>query len=151
MTSMRGAPVPGGGAGAGVRSILVKAAMRNAAVLPVPVCDWPATSLPRRASGSAPSWIGVMVTKPASRMPSRTGAGRSSPLKSTRAGASRALRGGRGRRRRRAAAEDARTQDPDLVEDDDRTRHQRLVERVGRRREHGAGDERAEDGVLAVL
>ena len=36
----------------------MKAAIRNAAVLPVPVCDCPATSLPRRASGRAASWIG---------------------------------------------------------------------------------------------
>src|SRR5438093_13503235 len=124
--------------------------MRKAAVLPVPVCDWPATSLPLRASGSAPSWIGVMVTKPASRMRSRTGAGRSSPLKSTTV-----ISGtlGRGRRRRRGgpAPEQARADDADLVEDDERAGHQRLVERIRRRRQDGAGDERAQDGVLAVL
>ena len=44
--------IPGG---TGVRSSLVNAAIRNAAVLPVPVWDWPATSLPRRASGRAAS------------------------------------------------------------------------------------------------
>ena len=42
----------------------MKAAIRKAAVLPVPVCDWPATSLPLRARGSVPSWMGVMATKP---------------------------------------------------------------------------------------
>src|SRR5881409_2330214 len=68
---------PAGGAGAGGRRRRVDPAMRNAAGLPVPVCDCPATSLPRSASGSAASWIGVAVTKPASRMPSMTGAGRS--------------------------------------------------------------------------
>ena len=72
----------GAGGGAGVRSSWVKAAIRKAAVLPVPVCDWPATSLPRSASGSAASWIGVAVMKPASRMPCMTGSGRSREAKS---------------------------------------------------------------------
>src|SRR2546422_504784 len=58
MTSMRGAPTPAGVDGAGERRRRVNPAMRNAAVLPVPVCDCPATSLPRSASGSAASWIG---------------------------------------------------------------------------------------------
>ena len=44
-------------------------AIRNAAVLPVPVCAWPATSLPASASGSVWAWIGVHCVKPASRMP----------------------------------------------------------------------------------
>src|SRR5207302_8618138 len=77
-----GAPAPAGVDGAGERRRRVNPAMRNAAVLPVPVCDCPATSLPRRASGSAASWIGVVVTKPASRIPCMTGAGRSREAKS---------------------------------------------------------------------
>src|SRR5438105_2128974 len=50
MTSTRGAA---GGAAAGPpdRRMRVYAAIRKAAVLPVPVWDWPATSLPRTASG----------------------------------------------------------------------------------------------------
>ena len=68
--------------GADVRSIRVNAAIRNAAVLPVPVCDWPATSLPRSANGSAASWIGVSVTNPASRIPCMTGSGKSREAKS---------------------------------------------------------------------
>jgi len=68
-------------AGPGCVRHRVKAAIRKAAVLPVPVWDWPATSLPRRASGSAASWIAVVVTKPASSMPRRTGPGRSSEEK----------------------------------------------------------------------
>ena len=60
-------------AGAGWVRQRVKAEIKKAAVLPVPVCDWPATSLPRRASGSAASWIGVAATNPASWMPRRTG------------------------------------------------------------------------------
>ena len=31
----------------------------NAAVLPVPVCAWPITSLPASSSGIACSWIGL--------------------------------------------------------------------------------------------
>src|SRR5256712_1887314 len=141
MTSMRGAPVPGGGAGAGVRSILVKAAMRNAAVFPVPVCAWPATSFPRSATGRAASWIGVAVTKPAARIPSWTGAGRSSCANSmTRSG----RRGG-------APAEEPRGDDPRLVEETERRRHEELVEGVGGRREDGRDDEVDEDRVLPVL
>ena len=45
----------------------MKVAIRNAAVLPVPVWAWPATSLPRSATGSAASWIGVAIVKPAAR------------------------------------------------------------------------------------
>src|SRR5881409_2330211 len=67
---------------AGERRRRVTPAMTNAAVLPVPVCDCPATSLPRSASGSAASWIGVAVAKPASRIPCMTGAGRSREAKS---------------------------------------------------------------------
>src|SRR4029450_1601576 len=77
MSSTRGAVAPER-AGAGWRRQRVNAAIRNAAVLPVPVWDWPATSLPRRARGSAASWIGVPATKPASSIPRRTGSGRSS-------------------------------------------------------------------------
>src|SRR5690606_20560835 len=43
--------------------------MRWAAVLPVPVCAWPATSRPASAIGSALLWIGVQYVKPASLMP----------------------------------------------------------------------------------
>ena len=50
--------------------------IRNAAVLPVPVCACPATSLPASDSGSTFSWIGVQCVKPAARMPAITGAGR---------------------------------------------------------------------------
>src|SRR5689334_14165012 len=145
------------GGGAGVRSSRVNAAIRKAAVLPVPVCDWPATSLPLRASGSAASWMGVAVTKPASRMPCITDSGRSSVTNSISASSGTDGRdAGLSRapalaRRRRAAAEDARADDADLVEDDQRPGHQGLVEGVRRRGEHGADDERAEDGVLAVL
>src|SRR5262245_41362412 len=78
MMSTRGAAVPGEAAADGdPRSRRVNAAMRNAAVLPVPVCDCPATSLSFRARGSAASWIGVAVTKPASRMPCIPSGGRS--------------------------------------------------------------------------
>jgi hypothetical protein len=81
MTSTRGAfgARPGRSAS---RSRRVNAEIRNAAVLPVPVCDCPATSLPRNASGSAASWIGVAVTKPASRIPRITGSGSVSDSKS---------------------------------------------------------------------
>src|SRR5690606_34939472 len=44
-------------------------AMRWAAVFPVPVCAWPATSRPSSAIGSALLWIGVQYVKPASAMP----------------------------------------------------------------------------------
>ena len=47
-------------------------ATRNAAVLPVPVCAWPATSRPASAIGSVCAWMGVQVTNPAWRMPSIT-------------------------------------------------------------------------------
>ena len=77
MISTRGSePCPDRGSLSRIKR--VKAEMRKAAVLPVPVCDWPATSLPRRASGRAASWMGVAVTKPASRMPCMTASGRSS-------------------------------------------------------------------------
>src|SRR6266704_4164988 len=60
--------------------------------------------------------------------------------------------GGRGLRRgRRLPPEDARADDPDLVEEHERPGHERLVEGVGCRREHRTGDERAEDRVLPVL
>ena len=42
-------------------------ATRNAAVLPVPVWAWPATSLPVSAIGKVLAWTGVARTKPASR------------------------------------------------------------------------------------
>src|SRR5262245_28666895 len=85
MMSTRGAAVPGVAVADGdPRSRRVNAAMRKAAVLPVPVCDWPATSLSFRARGSAPSWIGVAVTKPASRIPCITSGGRSSAPNSIR-------------------------------------------------------------------
>src|SRR5262249_40819263 len=137
MTSTRGAAAPPGAGRAGVRSRRVNAAIRNAAVFPVPVCDWPATSLPLRASGSVASWIGVATTKPASRIPCMTGSGSASVAKSIALG--RRLLGdwhwlG-------LASEDARADDAHLVEQDERARHQRLIKGVGRRREDGAGDE----------
>src|SRR5437667_11825252 len=125
-------------AGAGCRRQRVKAAIRKAAVLPVPVWDWPATSLPLSASGSVPSWIGVMGTKPASWMPRMTGSGRSSEVKSIEliAWPVRSWRGGclRGRlRRRRLPLPDrqARADDADLVEDAEGARHQNLVDHIG--------------------
>ncbi len=42
------------------------------AVLPVPVCAWPATSFPASESGKTFSWIGVQVVKPTASMPWRT-------------------------------------------------------------------------------
>src|SRR6266436_6981613 len=118
MISTRGAVAPAGGR-AGSRSRRVKAAIRNAAVLPVPVCDWPATSLPLRASGSAASWIAVAVTKPASRIPCITWGGSSSVSKFIRRPSHGSLGDHRGRLG--AAAEDAGADDADLVEDDKRT------------------------------
>ena len=44
-------------------------ATRKAAVLPVPVWAWPATSRPRSAMGRVCAWIGVHCVNPASRMP----------------------------------------------------------------------------------
>ena len=46
---------------------------RNAAVLPVPVWAWPATSLPSSVMGSVWAWMGVQRTKPASQMPLASG------------------------------------------------------------------------------
>src|SRR3989454_7679253 len=147
MTSTRGAAAPPGTGRSGVRSRRVNAAIRNAAVLPVPVCDWPATSLPLRASGKVASWIGVAATKPASRMPCMTGSGRLSVAKSIALG--RCLLGDG--HRLRLATEDARADDPHLVEEYEGPGPQRLIERVRRRRQHRARDEGTQDGVLAVL
>ena len=58
-----------------VRSSRVKIVIRKAAVLPVPVWAWPATSVPARAIGRVFAWIGVAKTKPASAMPQRTSSG----------------------------------------------------------------------------
>ena len=55
----------------------MKIVIRKAAVFPVPVCAWPATSRPASASGSTCSWMGVQCVKPAARMPTRTASGRS--------------------------------------------------------------------------
>src|SRR6266849_8416344 len=147
MTSTRGAAAPAGTGRSGVRSRRVKAAIRNAAVFPVPVCDWPATSLPLRASGSVASWMGVAATNPAPRMPCMTGSGRPSDVKSITLGCCLLGHG----HRLRLAPEDARADDPHFVQDDERARHQGLIEGIGRRRQHRARDERAQDGVLAVL
>src|SRR6266851_4840123 len=145
-------------AGAGCRRQRVKAAIRKAAVLPVPVWDWPATSLPLRASGSVPSWIGVMATKPASWTPRMTGSGRSSDLKSMGLMAwpggswrGRRLRGRLRPRRLALPHGQARADDADLVEDAEGARHQGLVDHVGRWSEHGGNDEVDQDGVLAIL
>ena len=96
----------------------VKAAIRNAAVLPVPVCDWPATSLPLRASGSAASWIGVVVTKPASRIACEHGLGQveRGELHGSCPSFGEALAAAASGCRL-PAAEDARADDPDLVEE----------------------------------
>src|SRR5262249_46313555 len=157
MMRTRGAVTAWRGGGSVARH-RVKAAMRNAAVLPVPVWDWPATSLPLRASGSAASWMGVADTNPASRMPRITGSGRSSDAKSMASRPSPAVAGGRGRRPlgdhrrlRRLLAEDPRGDDADLVQDAQRPGHQRLVDDVGGRGQHRRDDEVDEDGVLAVL
>src|SRR6266851_9658068 len=145
-------------AGAGCRRQRVKAAIRKAAVLPVPVWDWPATSLPLSASGSVPSWMGVMATKPASWMPRMTGSGRSRDLKSIMVMAwpgswrGRRLRGRLGCRGPIALPHgQARADDAHLVQDAERARHERLVDHVGRRRQNGRDDEVDQDGVLAVL
>ena len=45
--------------------ILSRVGKPKAAVLPVPVCAWPMTSLPSRASGIVNSWIGDGCSKPA--------------------------------------------------------------------------------------
>src|SRR5438552_247374 len=62
MTSARGAAGRPGRCRARRR---VKIVMRNAAVLPVPVCACPATSRPPSVSGSTFSWIGVQCVNPA--------------------------------------------------------------------------------------
>src|SRR6266702_1958178 len=54
----------------------VKRVIRKAAVLPVPVWAWPATSFPARASGRLFSWMGVQSVNPASAMPWSTGSSR---------------------------------------------------------------------------
>src|SRR5262252_9083881 len=138
MMSTRGAVGPLR-AGAGLRRQRVKAAMRKAAVLPVPVCDCPATSLPLRARGSVPSWMGVMITKPASWMPRTTGPGRSREAKSTELMWPMPWAWGE------AGADDAH-----LVEDAQRPCHEGLVDHVGSGSEDGRDDEVDEDGVLAV-
>ena len=53
----------------------LKVASRNAAVLPVPVCACPATSMPASARGRVPAWIGVQRTNPAASTPASRGAG----------------------------------------------------------------------------
>src|SRR5581483_11742472 len=73
ITSARGAAALSAARGRASRR--VKIVMRNAAVLPVPVCACPATSRPASASGSTFSWMGVQRTKPAARMPARTASG----------------------------------------------------------------------------
>jgi hypothetical protein len=78
MTSARGAA---GRPGRSRRSSRVKIVMRKAAVFPVPVCAWPATSRPASERGSTFSWIGVQCVKPADSMPAITGAGRSKLVK----------------------------------------------------------------------
>ncbi|MFO1426340.1 MAG: hypothetical protein U1F11_05090 [Steroidobacteraceae bacterium] len=64
-------------AGEGRVSRFWKIEIRNAAVLPVPVCAWPATSRPARAKGSVWAWIGVQRSKPASAIPCMTAGVRS--------------------------------------------------------------------------
>src|SRR5688500_1297725 len=43
--------------------------IRNASVLPVPVCACPATSRPGNATGRVSAWIGVQRVKPADSSP----------------------------------------------------------------------------------
>src|SRR5262245_3282344 len=78
MTKARG---PCGRAMRGWRKRRVKIVIRNAAVLPVPVCACPATSFPASDSGRTFSWMGVQCVKPAARIPSITGSGRSKLVK----------------------------------------------------------------------
>ena len=70
------APRPARGRDGGFPSRRVNIVMRNAAVLPVPVWAWPATSLPASVMGSVFAWIGVAKAKPASAIPHRTSSGR---------------------------------------------------------------------------
>src|SRR4029450_4229625 len=157
MISTRGAVAPER-AGAGWRRQRVNAAIRNAAVLPVPVWDWPATSLPRRARGSAASWVGVPATTPASSIPRRTGSGRSSAANArglivpgprgapARAASFARVLGEPGPRLLTSA--DAPRDDAQLVEDAERAGHERLVHDVGRRRQDRRDDEVDQHRVL---
>ena len=47
-------------------------AIRNAAVLPVPVCACPAMSFPAKAIGRVLLWMGVQNLKPAALIPCNT-------------------------------------------------------------------------------
>ncbi len=55
-----------------VRARRAKIAIRKAAVLPVPVWAWAATSLPARRSGSVAACTGVARTNPHAAMPALT-------------------------------------------------------------------------------
>lgn len=95
--------------------------MRKAAVFPVPVCAWPAMSLPFKPSGRVSAWIGVQLINPASSMPRRTGSGNSStenlitllPRAGRRSGGFRSLRWG-ARAFAKVAREHVRRDEPDL-------------------------------------
>src|ERR1700682_3356530 len=102
--------------------------------------------------------MGVMETKPASRMPRLTGSGRSRALKSIGlmawpGGSLRCRRFCWRLRRRRLALSDgqARADDADLVQDAEGARHQGLVDHVGSGRQDRCDDEIDQDGILAVL
>ena len=62
--------------GSGFFSNLLNRVIKNAAVFPVPVCAWPATSFPAREMGKAALCMGVQYLKSASLMPSKTSLGR---------------------------------------------------------------------------
>ena len=68
--------VTGRSGAAGWRNKVAYIAIRNAAVLPVPVCAWPATSRPASAMGRVWAWIGVQRSNPASAMPRASGSGK---------------------------------------------------------------------------
>ncbi len=74
MTNARGATQPLL-IGFGFFRSLVNKVIKKAAVLPVPVCACPATSLPERDNGKVLPCIGVQYWKSASLMPFKTSSG----------------------------------------------------------------------------
>ena len=74
MTSAAGRPVTVGRV-SGASSMRFMIAMRNAAVLPVPVWARPATLSPAIVRSSEAAWIGVQYSKPRSAMPCSSGIG----------------------------------------------------------------------------
>ena len=61
----------------GMASSRLMTVTRKAAVLPVPVWAWPATSRPCSRTGRASAWMGVQNSNPASASPRCTSGGRS--------------------------------------------------------------------------